>query len=107
MGQAKKKETFADKRGCPGSVISGKDELTGKDRKLQVFCACNGNYTREARKLKTIPVDARAVAGDSFHGCDECSTVGYVVMARKEGESALYNWRGKATKSLAREDMRP
>ena len=93
---AKKVISFGEKRGIVGSVTHDK-------QKLQVMCACNGNYTKETRKLKTIPVDVRAVAGDAFNSCEECGTMPYIVLPKKAGELALFNWRGKPTKSLEKE----
>lgn len=93
---AKKVISFGEKRGIVGSVTHLKE-------KHHVQCACNGNYAKETRKKATIPVDVRSVAGDSFKSCEECGTMPYIVLPRKAGESALFNWRGKPTKSLERE----
>ena len=97
MATAKKKViSFGEKRGIVGSVTHDK-------QKYHVQCACNGNYTKETRKQKTIPVNVRSVAGDSFNQCEECGTMPYIVLPKKAGELALFNWRGKPTKSLERE----
>lgn len=103
MTKAKKKVeviSFEDKRGFPGSIET--KDRNGDTIRVHIQCACNGNYTRETRKLKTIPVNVRAIQ-EGHANCDKCKTMPFFVLPKKAGEKTLYDWRGKANKSLERE----